>query len=231
MRLLVVEDKKALADIIGERLSKEGFVVDVVYDGEEGFYNAATGAYDLIILDIMLPGLDGFEVLDELKNKKVESKIIILSAKSALSDKLRGLQNGADDYITKPFHLDELVARVQLQLKDKTGSVDGTINFADLKLDTKQTTLYCIKTKQSVELVKKELQIMEYFINNNSQILSKQQIYDKVWGINNDTESNNLEVYFTFIRRKLKAIGSNINIKSVRGLGYKLEIKDEKVTK
>lgn len=180
MRILVVEDKKSLADLVGERLETEGYNVDVVYDGEEGFYSAATGAYDLIVLDIMLPGLDGFEVLEELQKKKVDSKVIILSARSALSDKLKGLKNGADDYITKPFHLDELVARVELQLKDKTGAADGTLNYEDIVLDSKKLILGCRKTKEAVELVKKENEILEYFMLNKNQILSKQQIYDKV---------------------------------------------------
>ena len=229
MKLLIVEDKKALANLIGERFEQEGYNVDVVYDGEEGYYNAATGAYDLIILDIMLPGINGFEVLSELRRKKIDSKIIILSARSSLSDKLKGLKNGADDYVVKPFHMDELVARVELQLKEKTGSVDGCLNFGDIKLDLKKSILTCRKTKESVELVKKELELLEYFINNKEQILSRQQIYDKIWGIDNDSDSNNLEVYLTFIRRKLKAVGSHVNIKAARGLGYKLEIKDEKI--
>lgn len=231
MRILVVEDKKALANIVGERLEAEGYGVDVVYDGEEGLYCAVSGAYDLIILDIMLPGLDGFEVLEELQKKKVQSKVIILSARSALSDKLKGLKNGADDYVTKPFHLDELVARVELQLKDKTGAVDGTLNFADLSLNAKSSILKCTKTKQEVELVKKELEIVEFLINNRKQIVSKQQIYDNVWGIENEVESNNLEVYLSFVRRKIRAIGSKVQIKSSRGLGYKLEYKDEKTKK
>lgn len=230
MRLLVVEDKKALANIVGERLEKEGYSVDVVYEGEEGLYCATSGAYDLIVLDIMLPNVDGFEILENVRKKKVESKVIILSAKSALSDKLKGLKNGADDYVVKPFHLDELVARVELQLADKTGAVDGSLNFGDLSLDMKSSILKCNKTKEEVELVKKELEILEYFINNN-QILSKQQIYDNVWGIENEVESNNLEVYLSFIRRKLKAIGSKVNIKSSRGLGYKLEYLNAKAKK
>lgn len=180
VRILVIEDKNALANIVGERLEAEGYSVDVVNDGEEGLYCAVSGAYDLIILDIMLPGLDGFEVLGELQEKKVQSKVIILSARSALSDKLKGLKNGADDYVTKPFHLDELVARVELQLKDKTGAVDGSINFGDLSLDPKSSILKCTKNKQEVELVKKELEIIEFLISNNKQIISKQQIYDNV---------------------------------------------------
>lgn len=231
MRILVVEDKKALASIVGERLEAEGYGVDVVHDGEEGLYCAVSGAYDLIILDIMLPGLDGFEVLEELQNKNVQSKVIILSARSSLSDKLKGLQNGADDYVVKPFHLDELVARVELQLQDKTGAVDGSINYGDLSLDSKSSILKCVKTKQEVELVKKELEVLEFLINNRKQIVSKQQIYDNVWGIENEVESNNLEVYLSFIRRKLRAIGSKVTIKASRGLGYKLEYCDENAKK
>ena len=231
MRILVVEDKKALANLVKERLEKEGYSVDAVFDGEEGLYCAVSGAYDLIVLDIMLPGLDGFQVLDELKKKNITSKIIILSARSALSDKLKGLKNGADDYVVKPFHLDELVARVELQLKDKTGAVDGSLNFGDVTLDTKTSILKCIKTKEEVELVKKELEILEFLINNKDQILSKQQIYDNVWGIENEVESNNLEVYLSFVRRKFRAIGSKVKIKASRGLGYKLEYKDEKAKK
>lgn len=231
MRILVVEDKKALANIVGEKLESEGYSVDIVNDGEEGLYCAVSGAYDLIVLDIMLPNVDGFEILENVRKKKVESKVIILSAKSALSDKLKGLKNGADDYVVKPFHLDELIARVELQLADKTGAVDGSLNFGDLSLDIKSSILKCNKTKEEVELVKKELEILEYFINNRDQILSKQQIYDNVWGIENEVESNNLEVYLSFIRRKLKAIGSKVNIKSSRGLGYKLEYLNAKAKK
>ena len=229
MRILIIEDKKSLAELIADRISKEGYLVDVINDGEEGFYNASTGAYDLIILDIMLPGMDGFEILKNLRNGKVESKIIILSAKSMLNDKLKGLKNGADDYITKPFHMDELIARVDLQLKDKNWQNNGILKFRDIELNVKNSLLVCSITKQQVELVCKEMQILEYFINNNTQILSKTQIYDKVWGVDSDFMSNNLEVYLSFLRRKLKAIGSNVNIKAVRGLGYKLDFNNEKI--
>lgn len=231
MRILVVEDKKALADIIGERLESEGFTVDVVYDGEEGLYCSVSGVYDLIILDIMLPGIDGFEVLNELQKNKVSSKVIILSARSGLNDKLKGLQNGADDYVVKPFHLDELVARVELQLKDKTSTIDGSISFGDIELNTKKCILKCTKSKDTFELVKKEIEILEYLMRNKDQVLSKQQIYDKVWGVDGGGESNNLEVYLTFIRRKLKAVGSKTTIKAARGIGYKLDYKNEKAKK
>lgn len=226
MRILIIEDKKILSDIIKERLEKENFVVDATFDGEEGYYYASTGVYDLIILDIMLPGMNGFQVLKDLRKNKVTSKIIILSAKSSLNDKLEGLNNGADDYLTKPFHMDELIARIYLQIKDKRAD-NGILEYHDLILDTNNSTIKCSKTNDNVELVLKEMQILEYFINNQGQLLTKEQIYDKIWGIENTIESNNLEVYLSFIRRKIRAIGSVVQIKSLRGLGYKLIYKDE----
>lgn len=226
MKLLIVEDKKSLAEIVSIRLKKEGYEVEVANDGDEGYYLASAGVYDLIILDVMLPGMDGFDILKNLRADKVESKIIMLTAKTMLSDKLKGLTNGANDYLTKPFHIDELVARVNVLLNATYQNVNS-LDYGDISLDLKKSSLICHSTNKEVELVKKEQQLLEYFISNKQQILSKQQLYDKVWGIYNEIESNNLEVYLSFIRRKLKAIGSKVNIKSVRGLGYKLEFQNE----
>lgn len=180
--------------------------------------------YDLIILDVMLPGKNGFQILKELKTEKINSKIIMLTAKSMLDDKLQGLNGGANDYITKPFHIEELVARINIQLRETDKTNDNVIIFNDLELNTKSSKLTCIKTNETVELVCKEFLLMEYFMNNPNQILSKDQIYDKVWCIDRDTESNNLEVYLSFIRKKLKAIDSSVNIKASRGLGYRVEV-------
>lgn len=224
MRILVVEDEYSLAEIIREKLIKEKYMVDVSHDGEEASYLALTGVYDLIILDVMLPGKNGFQILKELKTEKINSKIIMLTAKSMLDDKLQGLNGGANDYITKPFHIEELVARINIQLRGTDKANDNVIIFNDLELNTKSSKLTCIKTNETVELVCKEFLLMEYFMNNPNQILSKDQIYDKVWGIDRDTESNNLEVYLSFIRKKLKAIGSSVNIKALRGLGYRVEV-------
>lgn len=226
MRILIIEDENSLAELIKDRLTKENYVVDIENDGEEGYFKAETGAYDLLILDVMLPSMNGFEILKTLKNNNIESKIIMLTAKSMLDDKLEGLENGAQDYITKPFHMDELVARVNVQLKSHSKNMH-VLEFADLKLDTKKCSITCNKTNDSVELVRKEMQILEYFLNNKERVLSKEQIYDKVWGLDNEIESNNLEAYLSFVRRKLKAIGSEVTIKSVRGLGYKIEVDHE----
>lgn len=227
MRILIVEDEFSLADIIASRLKKEKYMVDVIDDGEEGLYYALSGVYDLIILDVMLPKMNGFDILKKIRKEKITSKVIMLTAKSMLEDKLEGLENGANDYVTKPFHMDELVARANVQLKNVESRNKNLLQYHDLELDVLKSKLTCIKTNETVDLVCKEFQLLEYFMNNPEQILSKEQIYDKVWGIENEIESNNLEVYLSFLRRKLKAINSNINIKSVRGMGYKMEDLDE----
>ncbi len=226
MRILIVEDEDSLADLISDRLKKEKYLIDISNDGEDGYYKASTGAYDLIILDVMLPNMNGFKILKSLRENNIDSKIIMLTAKSMIEDKLEGLENGANDYLTKPFHIEELVARVNVQLKMQ-GKNKNILEYSDLKLDILKSKISSNNTNECVELVCKEMQILEYFINNKEQILSKEQIYDKVWGIDKMNESNNLEVYLSFVRRKLKAIGSNVSIKSVRGLGYKMEIEDE----
>lgn len=227
MKILIIEDKASLAEIVGLRLKKEGYDVDIVNDGDNGWDLAVSGAYDLIVLDIMLPGIDGFEILKGIRRENIDSKVIILTAKTMLSDKLEGLTNGANDYLTKPFHIDELVARVNVLLEKAYKNTNEKLEYKDLLLDKNKSLLKCLNNNKEVELVKKELQVLEYFINNREQILSKQQIYDKIWGVYNEVESNKLEVYLTFIRRKLKAIDSKTQIKAVRGLGYKLQYINE----
>ena len=229
MKVLIVEDEYNLADVIRERLEKEKLTVDIATDGEEGYYYAATAVYDLIILDVMLPNMSGFEILNKLREEKVTSKIIMLTAKSMLEDKLNGLENGADDYLTKPFHMDELVARINVQLKRNVKNHKNVLTFGDLELNTTTLKVTCTKTNEVVELIKKEFQLLEYFINNPNQVLSKEQIYDRVWGLDNEVESNNLEAYLSFVRKKLRAIDSTVIIKSVRGMGYKIEYGNQEV--
>ena len=227
MRILVVEDERTLADIIQNRLKQEKYTVDVSHDGEDGLYNALNDIYDLIILDIMLPKVNGIEILKEIKSNNIKSKIIMLTAKGELDDKLVGFSNGANDYVTKPFHMDELIARVNAQLRINAQMVKDYIEYGDIRLNIKTSNLLCTTTNEEINIINKEFQLLEYFINNPNQIISKEQIYDKVWGINNESISNNLEAYLSFIRKKLKLIGSNVNIKSVRGMGYKLELNNE----
>ena len=227
MRILIVEDEFKIADVVANRLRKENYIVDIFEDGEEGLDNALTNIYDLIILDVMLPKINGFKILEEIRKNRIESKVIMLTAKSMLEDKLNGFNTGANDYLTKPFHIEELVARVNAQLRIETSQIKDYIESGDLKLNLKTTLLYCTTTQESIEISCKEFLLLEYFIRNANQVISKEQIYDKVWGIDNDSISNNLEVYISFIRKKLKAIGTRVNIKSSRNLGYRLEVRDE----
>ncbi len=225
MRILIIEDEFNLADVISNRLKKEQYVVDISCDGEEGLDNALTDIYDLIILDVMLPKVNGFEILKEIRKNNVKAKVIMLTAKSMLEDKLTGFENGANDYLSKPFHIDELVARVNVWLRNTDIPISKDyIEAGDLILNIKTTTLSCKTTNDSIEVICKEFLLLEYFMQNKNQVVSKDQIYDKVWGIDNDIESNNLEAYISFVRKKLRSIGSNAQIKAIRGLGYKLEI-------
>ena len=232
MRILIVEDEYNLADAIKSKLEKEKYNVDISSDGEEGLYNALSNIYDLIILDVMLPITNGFEILKEIKENNIESKVIMLTAKSELDDKLSGLNGGADDYITKPFHMDELIARVNIQLrKEYSKNIEDTIKVSDIELNLKTYLLKCITTNETIEISGKEYMILEYLMKNKNIVISKDQIYDKIWGLDNEIESNNLEAYLSFLRKKLNIIGSKVNIKAIRGLGYKLEDNNEKTKK
>lgn len=219
MRILIIEDEPKIAEVISSRLKKENYVVDINKNGEKGLDNALTNIYDLIILDVMLPKINGFEILKQIGKEKIEAKVIMLTAKSMLDDKLTGFNSGANDYITKPFHVEELVARVNAQLRmNQNQTKKDYIEAGDIRLNT--------KTNEEIEIICKEFQIIEYLIKNPNQVISKEQIYEKIWGLENESESNNLEAYISFIRKKLKSIGSEVQIKAIRGLGYKLEARN-----
>lgn len=226
MRILIVEDEVSLAELVANRLKKEKYTVDISNDGEDGLYNALMDIYDLILLDIMLPEVNGIEILKEIKKNNIKAKVIMLTAKSELEDKLLGFSEGANDYIPKPFHIDELVARINAQLRIESVK-DNTIEFGDLILDLNSSDIINKDNNERINIINKEFQLLEYFMNNPNQVLSKEMIYDKVWGIDNDSISNNLEAYLSFIRKKLKLINSNVQIKALRNLGYKMEYKDE----
>ena len=227
MRILIVEDEYSLAELVSNRLIKEKYLVDISLDGEDGLYNALTDIYDLILLDIMLPKVDGIEILKQIKENNIKAKVIMLTAKSELDDKLLGLNIGANDYITKPFHIDELVARINVQLRNNTKEEKTKIEYGDIILDLKKSNIIKKDTNDSINIINKEFQLLEYFMNNPDQIISKDLIYDKIWGMDNDSISNNLEAYLSFIRKKLKIIDSKVTIKSVRNLGYKMEFENE----
>jgi DNA-binding response OmpR family regulator len=223
MKILIIEDEFSLADAIAETLNKENFTTNIITDGEEGENEALTNVYDLILLDIMLPNKNGFKILETLRREKVETPVIILTAKSEMSDKLNGLENGADDYITKPFHMRELVARVKIVLKRKA-NIDSTsaLEYEDLKLDVRTGKMIC--GENEIAINGKELDLLEILLVNKNQIVNRELLANKIWGYNSDAEYNNVEVYVSFLRKKLKIIKSNVSIKAVRGIGYKLEI-------
>ncbi|MCR5508748.1 MAG: response regulator transcription factor [Lachnospiraceae bacterium] len=221
MRILIVEDEKSLAQLISDRLKKDRYTVDVSNDGEEGLYNALSGIYDLIILDIMLPKVDGIEILKELRKEDHNVKVIMLTAKAELDDRLLGFASGANDYVPKPFHIDELIARVNAQLNIGR-AVDETLKYGDLILNYPSSEICSDRSGESISVNNKEFQLLEYLMSNPDRILSREMIYDRVWGMESDALSNNLEAYMSFVRKKLKLIDSQVSIKTVRNMGYKL---------
>lgn len=224
MRILIVEDEIRLALALAELLHKEKYSVDTVHNGISGLDYAQSNVYDAIILDIMLPKLNGIDVLKNIRAEKIHTPIILLTAKDDISDKVSGLDHGADDYLTKPFSTDELLARLRVLLRRKGELLDKRIAFHDLSLDTSTAELCCDVT--CLKLGLKEFQIMEFLILNGKQIITKEKFIEKIWGFDSDTEYNNVEVYISFLRKKLLYINSNTEIRTVRGLGYCLEVRD-----
>lgn len=226
MKILIIEDEYSLADAISETLKKQNFITDIITDGEEGENEALTGAYDLILLDIMLPNKNGFKILESLQREKIETPIIILTAKSEIYDKLNGLENGADDYITKPFHMKELIARVKVVLKRKNGVKDlSIIQYEDLSLNLRNGKISCQNNEMTIS--GKELELLEILMINKKQTIGRETLANKIWGYNSDTEYNNVEVYISFLRKKLKLLKSRVEIKTVRGIGYILEVQND----
>lgn len=226
MRLLLVEDEKRMAQALCELLRLEKYEVDHVADGISGLAAVESDIYDIIILDVMLPGMDGFEIVKKARQKGIRTPILMLTAKSELDDKIIGLDSGADDYLTKPFITKELLARLRALGRRNINTPDGTLTFGDISLDTGTSTLSCSANGQSVRLSEKEYHILEYLIANQGQILTREQFAVKIWGIESDAEYNNVEVYMSFTRKKLAFVGARTEIKAVRGIGYELRCDD-----
>jgi len=226
MKILIIEDEYSLADAIVETLQKENYTTKIVTNGEDGEDEALTGIYDLILLDVMLPKKDGFEILRNLKNEKINTPIIMITAKSEMSDKLKGLENGIDDYITKPFHMRELIARIKIVLRRNSNIEDDNIlEYSDLKLDL--STGKMSSNGNEISINGKELELLEILLLNKNQIISKEALINKIWGYDSNAEYNYVEVYASFLRKKLKLLKSKVKIKAVRGMGYKLEEADD----
>ena len=222
MKLLIIEDEEQLADALSEILKRNMYSVDVAYNGNDGLDNALTGLYDGIILDIMLPGINGIEVLRNLRMAKVNTPVLLLTARSELEDKIKGLDCGADDYLTKPFITAELLARIRALTRRKGEIVDdNSVGFNGLELH--KNTCSISWKGNDVKLSLKEFQIMELLMANPKQILPKERIIEKIWGYESDVEYNNIEVYISFLRKKISAISAPVQIKTARGVGYSLE--------
>ncbi len=222
MKILIIEDEYSLADAISETLKKENFTTCIITNGEEGENEALTNIYDLILLDVMLPNKNGFDILKTLRNEEIKTPVIMLTAKSEMSDKLNGLENGADDYITKPFHIRELIARIKAVLRRNTNTKDTNIlTYSDLKLDL--STGKMSSKDIEIPINGKELNLLEILLLNQKQIVDREMLANKIWGVNSEAEYNNVEVYISFLRKKLKLLKSKVKIKAVRGIGYTME--------
>lgn len=224
MRVLVIEDEKQLLKIIGERLKEEGYATDLVRDGIEGLHFAESLDYDCIILDIMLPSMDGFSVLRKLRARKINTPILILTAKDTIKDKVSGLDLGADDYITKPFSFEELIARVRAMLRRKSSEKETVLFISDLTLDL--ITREVSRGNHLIELTSKEFAILEYLLRNKGRVLTKSQIANHVWNYEFEYKSNIVEVYVRYLRKKLEDNFENKLIHTVSGVGYVIKVKE-----
>ena len=225
MKVLLAEDEKRMNRALCEIMRQEGYEVTAVDNGEDALYEAESGVYDIIVLDVMMPYMSGFEVAKKARAAGIRAPILMLTAKSELDDKVEGLDSGADDYLTKPFMTKELLARLRALARRNLPTADGSLTFEDLTLDVKSAVLKC-ENGQSVRLGEKELRILEYLIANQGQVLTREQIALKIWGYESDAEYNNVEVYMSFARKKLAFVESRCEIKALRGIGYELRCRN-----
>ena len=218
MKVLIVEDDKILAKTI-EQCIKEKYDVDHAYDGEEGILYAKQGIYDAIILDLMMPIIDGYEMLSNLRNEKIFTPVLILTAKDGIEDKLKGFRYGADDYLVKPFNREELVARIDALVRRTNGNYSSNvIEFKGLILDLNNRKVSA--DGKEIVLQGKQFDVLEYLINSKNTIITKDQIFDKIWGFDSETSTNVIEVYASGLRKELKKIGYEKYLKTIRGVGY-----------
>ncbi len=221
MRILVVEDEKKVAHFVKKGLLEEGYAVDVVHNGKDGLNFATDQSYDLIILDIYLPGIDGLTILKRLRDGKVETPVLLLTVRATIEDKVLGLDAGADDYLTKPFAFEELIARVRALLRRKRDADATVIQVADLTLDPVRRIV--TRKGQEIALTLKEFSLLEYFMRNEGRVLTRTMITDHVWNYDFDTETNVIDVYVNYLRKKIDA-GHDVKlIHTVRGVGYILK--------
>lgn len=225
MRILIAEDEQHLAEALSQILKKQHYSVDVVHDGRAALDYAQSGIYDLLLLDIMMPEMDGITALRKMRAEGISTPVILLTAKGDISDKVTGLDQGADDYIAKPFSTEELLARIRAALRRK-GEVlaeEGLV-FGDIELNTSQLKVNVMGKELKLNL--KENELLELLMTRKQAVTSKEQIIEKLWGFDSDVEYNNVEVYISFLRKKLTFLQSGVRINTIRGVGYVLEVTD-----
>lgn len=219
MKILIIEDDKTLSDIIKQCIKEKFSNIEQVYDGYTGYLTAEKNIYDIIILDLMLPELSGYDVIKKLRQNKIYTPILILTAKDSLDDKLQGFRLGADDYLTKPFQSEELIARIDAILRRTSRNYESNkIKFKEMELNLDSRTV-TINGKE-IMLQGKQFDILEYLINCKNTIITKEQIFDKIWGFDSETTTNVVEVYASGLRKALKKYGYDVYIKTIRGVGY-----------
>ncbi|HCP14446.1 MAG TPA: DNA-binding response regulator [Peptococcaceae bacterium] len=224
MRVLIVEDEIRLAEALGQIITEQKFAVDIVHDGAAGLDYGLSGLYDVIVLDVMLPKLSGFEVVRGLRARKIITPVILLTAKDEISDKVTGLDCGADDYMTKPFAPEELLARLRALSRRQGDVVLSELTFADLTLNLSNYSLS--RGAKSVHLGLKEFEVLRILMSNPKQVVPKEDLIIKVWGMESEAEDNNVEAYISFLRKKFFFLGSKVNINTIRKVGYRLEAEE-----
>lgn len=221
MKILIIEDDKILSKTIEQCICNK-YDVDRAFDGDEGIMYAENNIYDVIILDLMIPIIDGYEVLSNLRNRKIYTPVLILTAKDSINDKLKGFRLGADDYMIKPFNRDELLARIDALIRRTNGNYqENILEFNELKLDLNNRTVH-VKNREII-LQGKQFDVLEYLINSKNTIITKDQIFDKIWGFDSDTSTNVIEVYTSGLRKELKKVGYDKYLRTIRGVRIYLE--------
>lgn len=223
MRILLVEDDSMLREAITAMLQEEAFLVDTAASGDEGLYQAEQNIYDLLILDIMLPGINGFDIVKAVRAQQIVTPILILTARDSVQDRVKGLDTGADDYLVKPFALPELLARVKALLRRGSGGIELNITYAGITINPKAKEGFI--EGQPLLLTLKEYELLEFMLVNREQILTREQIFDRIWGFASDTAIGNVDLYIHYLRKKLAAYGKDRLLRTVRGAGFILKEK------
>jgi DNA-binding response OmpR family regulator len=221
MKVLIVEDEVRLADALGQIMKEQHYQADIVYNGTDGLSCGLSGEYDVIVLDVMLPGENGFQVVKKLREARIQTPVLMLTARDDIQDKVTGLDRGADDYMTKPFIPEELLARIRALSRRQGEVIVEEMKFGDLTLNLSANDLCC--GAKSIHLGYKEFEVLKILMGNSGRIVSKEALISRVWGSDSDAEDNNVEAYISFLRKKLNFVGSRVEISTLRKVGYRLE--------